>query len=303
MDLRLEAAAAAELAANFAGDPTFRVPRDRLASHRPARADPGADHRHPHRRSRAADRRRARYRRHPGQGRGDLLQAECSATASSTPTCIPATCSSTPTARIVVVDFGIMGRLDRATRHYLADMLLGFLRATTGASPRSISPPATCRPASRSTPSPRRCRAIGEPILGQPLRRSRSRGCSRSSSRSPSGSRWRRSRSFCCCRRTMLLVEGVGRRLDPELNIWTLARPLIEAMDARQSRPRGAARARRSMRSSRRRSACRGCSQLIERRLEAEAAPKRAPHPMRIAGFGIAWWIAALALLALLLGR
>src|SRR5258707_1159484 len=28
---------------------------------------------------------------------------------------------------IVVVDFGIMGRLDRVTRFYLADMLLGFL--------------------------------------------------------------------------------------------------------------------------------------------------------------------------------
>ena len=28
--------------------------------------------------------------------------------------------------------------------------------------------------------------------------------------------------------KTMVLVEGVGRRLDPEVNIWTLARPLVE---------------------------------------------------------------------------
>src|SRR5437764_2255277 len=28
--------------------------------------------------------------------------------------------------------------------------------------------------------------------------------------------------------KTMVLVEGVGRRLDPEANIWTLARPLVE---------------------------------------------------------------------------
>ncbi len=29
--------------------------------------------------------------------------------------------------------------------------------------------------------------------------------------------------------KTMVLVEGVGRRLDPEVNIWALARPLIES--------------------------------------------------------------------------
>ena len=28
--------------------------------------------------------------------------------------------------------------------------------------------------------------------------------------------------------KTMVVIEGVGRRLDPEINIWTLARPLIE---------------------------------------------------------------------------
>jgi ubiquinone biosynthesis protein len=26
----------------------------------------------------------------------------------------------------------------------------------------------------------------------------------------------------------MVVIEGVGRRLDPEINIWSLARPLIE---------------------------------------------------------------------------
>jgi ubiquinone biosynthesis protein len=29
--------------------------------------------------------------------------------------------------------------------------------------------------------------------------------------------------------KTMVLVEGVGRRLDPEINIWTMAQPLIES--------------------------------------------------------------------------
>ncbi|HEV8678292.1 MAG TPA: 2-polyprenylphenol 6-hydroxylase, partial [Stellaceae bacterium] len=29
--------------------------------------------------------------------------------------------------------------------------------------------------------------------------------------------------------KTMVLVEGIGRRLDPTVNIWSLARPLVEA--------------------------------------------------------------------------
>ena len=29
--------------------------------------------------------------------------------------------------------------------------------------------------------------------------------------------------------KTMVLIEGVGRQLDPDVNIWALARPLIEA--------------------------------------------------------------------------
>jgi ubiquinone biosynthesis protein len=28
--------------------------------------------------------------------------------------------------------------------------------------------------------------------------------------------------------KTMMLVEGIGRRLDPTVNIWTVARPLVE---------------------------------------------------------------------------
>ena len=46
---------------------------------------------------------------------------------------------------LAVVDFGIMGRLDRNTRYFLADMLIGFLTGDYRASPRCISTPATSR--------------------------------------------------------------------------------------------------------------------------------------------------------------
>jgi ubiquinone biosynthesis protein len=28
--------------------------------------------------------------------------------------------------------------------------------------------------------------------------------------------------------KTMMLIEGIGRQLDPSVNIWTLARPIVE---------------------------------------------------------------------------
>lgn len=70
---------------------------------------------------------------------------------------------------VVAVDFGIMGRLDRKTRRYLAKMLLGFLgrdylrvaevHFEAGYVPRDQSVSAFMQV----------CRAIGEPILGRPL--------------------------------------------------------------------------------------------------------------------------------------
>ena len=125
MDLRLEAAAAAELAQNFVGDETYRVPAvdwartqrrvltvERIAGSAwttaPRSWPPGT----------------ISGRCWPAPRRSSSTR--CSATATSTGTSIPATWPSQPTA-IVAVDFGIMGRLDRATRFTLADMLLAFL--------------------------------------------------------------------------------------------------------------------------------------------------------------------------------
>ena len=73
MDLRLEAAGADELAENFAGDESYRVPAVDWGAHRPARADHGAHRRHPHGRPRGAAGGRPRPARGAGEGGGDLL--------------------------------------------------------------------------------------------------------------------------------------------------------------------------------------------------------------------------------------
>ena len=57
--------------------------------------------------------------------------------------------------------------------------------------------------------------------------------------------------------KTMVVAEGVGRALNPELNMWQLAQPLIEDWIAENLGPAGAAAHRASRTGSRPRAACR----------------------------------------------
>ena len=133
-----------------------------------------------------------------------------------------------PGGDIVAVDFGIMGRLDRETRRYLAEMLLGFL---TGDYVRvaDMHFEADYVPAGKSRDAfIQACRSIGEPILGRPLHEI--------SLAQLLGRLFQVTETFAMetqpqlllLQKTMVFVEGLGRRLNPELNVWALAQPLIE---------------------------------------------------------------------------
>ena len=69
---------------------------------------------------------------------------------------------------LCVVDFGIMGRIDRPTRYFLADMLLGFItrdydRVADVHFQAGYIPPDTDREVFQQA-----IRAIGEPIFDRP---------------------------------------------------------------------------------------------------------------------------------------
>ena len=144
---------------------------------------------------------------------------------------------------IGAVDFGIMGRLDRKTRYYLADMLLGFLERDY----RRVADvhfAAGFVPADQSREDfTQACRSIGEPIFGRPL--------AEISFADVLGQLLRLSETFemeaqpqlLLLQKNMLMAEGVSRQFNPELNIWTLAQPLDREMDAREPGTRGARRA------------------------------------------------------------
>ena len=129
---------------------------------------------------------------------------------------------------LCVVDFGIMGRIDRRTRYFLADMLLGFVtgdyeRVADVHFQANYVPPGTDRQVFQQA-----IRAIGEPIFDRPP--------SEISIARLLAQLFQVSERFhmevqpelLLLQKTMLLAEGVGRRLAPELNMWQLALPLVE---------------------------------------------------------------------------
>ncbi|MEP4377949.1 MAG: 2-polyprenylphenol 6-hydroxylase [Alphaproteobacteria bacterium] len=129
---------------------------------------------------------------------------------------------------LCVVDFGIMGRIDRRTRYFLADMLLGFVtgdyeRVADVHFQANYVPAGTDRQVFHQA-----IRAIGEPIFDRPP--------SEISIARLLAQLFQVSERFdmeaqpelLLLQKTMLLAEGVGRRLAPELNMWQLALPLVE---------------------------------------------------------------------------
>src|ERR1700732_4386393 len=130
---------------------------------------------------------------------------------------------------LAVVDFGIMGRLDRKTRYYLADMLIGFLSGDY----RRVAEvhfAAGYVPARQSVEAfTQACRSIGEPIMGRKLQDISLARLLAQLFRVTEQFEMETQPQLLLLQKTMVQVEGLGRRLDPEVNIWALARPLIEA--------------------------------------------------------------------------
>jgi ubiquinone biosynthesis protein len=241
MDLRLEAAAAAELAQNFAGDPDFRVPAVDWA--RTARRVLTTE----------------RINGISIDERGDIEAAgfdpqEIVAKAARTffnqvfrdgffhADMHPGNLFVAPDGALVAVDFGIMGRIDEPTGHALADMLMGFLSGDY-AKVAEVHFRAGFIPSNQSVGAfTQACRAIAEPILGKPLHEISLARLLAQLFEVTEQFQMETQPQLLLLQKSMLVCEGVGRTLSPELNMWELARPLIEAWMLENRGP--AARAR-----------------------------------------------------------
>lgn len=228
MDLRLEAAAGDELRTNFKGDQHFRVPaidwtrtgRRVLTLERIAgiAADEivllqEAGH---NAEDLVANMARAFFLQvfrdgffHADLHPGNLMIAEDGA--------------------IQAIDFGIMGRVDRRTRYYLAEMLIGFLTADY-ARVSAVHFRAGYVPAHHSEEAfAQAARAIAEPIMGRPLKDISLARLLAQLFQITDRFQMEAQPQLLLLQKTMLVAEGVGRKLYPDTNMWELARPLIES--------------------------------------------------------------------------
>ena len=131
--------------------------------------------------------------------------------------------------RLVMVDFGIMGRLDRKTRSYLADMLIGFLSGDYRAVAEVHFRAGYVPPHKSIDAFMQACRSIGEPILNKPLHEISLARLLAQLFQVTEAFEMETQPQLLLLQKSMLVAEGVGRRLNPEVNMWQLTRPLVEA--------------------------------------------------------------------------
>ncbi len=129
---------------------------------------------------------------------------------------------------IVAVDFGIMGRLGLKERHFLAEILRGFLNRDYKRVAR-VHMEAGYVPLHHGEDNfAQALRAIGEPLMDKTA--------DEISMARLLGQLFQVTEMFdmetrpelIMLQKTMVVVEGVGRSLDPNLNMWELAEPVVQ---------------------------------------------------------------------------
>ena len=228
MDLAMEAAAASELADNFEGDPTYRTPPIDW---------------------RRTSRRVLTMGRIGGiriDDRAALLAAGLDLTEVLTKAAAiffnqvfrdgffhgdqhPGNMWVDAEGNIVAVDFGIMGRLDHKTRTYLADMLLATLARDYRRLAEVQLEAGYLPPEGELEVFAQALRTVCEPIFGRPLREISFARLLAQLLQLTEAFSMPVQPQLLLLQKNMLMAEGISRRLDAELNIWTLAQPLIEA--------------------------------------------------------------------------
>ena len=146
---------------------------------------------------------------------------------------------------IVPVDFGIMGRIDEDTRGYLAELLVAFLRRDYRAVAEVQFRAGYVPPDQSREMFAQACRSIGEPIFGKPSHQISIARLLAQLLRVTEQFEMAVQPQLLLLQKTMLMAEGMGTRLNPKVNIWELARPLIEEWMQTHFGPRADGRPRR----------------------------------------------------------
>ncbi|MBI1179040.1 MAG: 2-polyprenylphenol 6-hydroxylase [Alphaproteobacteria bacterium] len=130
---------------------------------------------------------------------------------------------------LVAVDFGIMGRLDRKSRRYLAEILRGFhsgdyrriaeVHFEAGYVPRGKN----------INTFAQALRAIGEPIAGRPVRDISFGRLLAQLFQVTATFDMRTQPQLLLLQKTMVMAEGLAMHIDPEINMWDVSPPVVQS--------------------------------------------------------------------------
>ncbi|MGH9808247.1 MAG: AarF/UbiB family protein, partial [Terriglobia bacterium] len=130
--------------------------------------------------------------------------------------------------RLVAVDFGIMGRLDPAMRRFLAETLGGFLARDYLRVAQVHFDAGFVPPTHAIETFAQALRAVGEPIFGRVAHDVSMAKLLQQLFDTTYRFDMQLQPQLVLLQKTMVVVEGVARSLDPEFDIWKSSRPVIE---------------------------------------------------------------------------
>ena len=143
---------------------------------------------------------------------------------------------------IVAVDLGIAGRIGRNERRFLAEILFGFIRRDY----RRVAEvhfEAGYVPANQDVESfAQAIRAVGEPIHGQTADEVSMARVLTLLFEITDLFQMQTQPQLILLQKTMVVVEGVARKLDPQFDMWTSAEPVVRAWVVRNLGPAGYAK-------------------------------------------------------------
>ena len=129
---------------------------------------------------------------------------------------------------IIPIDFGIMGRIDKLNRRYLAEILYGFIKRdykkvaevhiVAGLVPQNVNVDELAQA----------LRSIGEPIFGQFVKDISGGKLLKQLFDITEKFNMQTQPQLLLLQKTMVVVEGVARKLNPNTNIWETSRPVLE---------------------------------------------------------------------------
>lgn len=129
---------------------------------------------------------------------------------------------------IIAYDFGIMGHIDEYTRRVYAEILYGFIRKDFKRV-AEVHFEAGYVPAHQDVDEfARALRAVGEPIFGMDASQISMGRLLNYLFEVTERFGMETRTELILLQRTMVVVEGVARSLDPQINIWNVAKPVVE---------------------------------------------------------------------------